>query len=408
MFYLQSNHQNITVKEAIGNRLYHVGYLPNNEQLYNQEKGEIDEMPSLPFTITKSDLKNLTSTCEAFAITDYGYAKQNKPNNQDFALAGSIDNFTFSILADGVSNGFLYSQRGAHISCLCAYFEIKKFIETHQEFSHSNIQLLKESITSSLNKKLSEDRELILQDFANDKTGILPKKVSPTYFEKTFKNNPKKWYGNTLIISLLSPKGGLVLQVGDGAVIIYKSYKKLVGKSSPDEVKQFSMSGKGMLANYVHIGMPTTEFISGRIGMDNVSHCWVVSATDGVDRSSQQCNIALEHLLNDKNTAMETAQRWINICIKRAYTNNRIDVDNYSLARIETGSRSVTKQPHKKPKSTKLRTKNSQPSIKKQPPQKNADCEVQTYYEYNDSKIQADATKQLEHDNQNNSVFNAI
>lgn len=283
-------------------------------------------------TLGKDDIKNLDcSNSDNFSFTHYGPDGQDKPANQDFALSGHFTDrpgvdARFSILADGISNGFAFPQRGAQLSCFAAYHCLKKlyeqFAEAGRYLNEKNIEGFRSDLASRINQFFRWDRRHLRHLFKADHRE--PSHIAPEIWLKYCEEEPKKWYGNTILISFLSSFGGFVIYAGDGGVILLK------GEKSPKEIIRSSESSA--VDRFATIGVTPAAFRGALIAFDR-GHGFVeiISATDGIDRTWQT---------NKKDLTREFSAEANLEDLKRKIANlqrenlDDIDVDNYSIGRV--------------------------------------------------------------------------
>ena len=301
----------------------HDVYLPNESIAFPREIYLSDE-----------DLRNLDcSSPDNFSFTHYGPPppKQDKPTNQDFALSGHFRDDTlqpsrFSILADGISNGFGFSQRGAQLSCFAAYECLK---ELHQEFSGSvrtlnegDVERFRNDLAKKINDYLHLDRDHLLTVFEAEHSE--PANIASKVWHKNFKDRPEKWYGNTLLVSFLSPFGGFVVYAGDGGIVLIKGddVAKEVMRSDPSSA----------ISRFVSMGVSGAKFLGALVGYDEADgFVEIISVTDGLDRTYQLNDLDLMSVFS-KGASLNTLRD--QICNLDDRVIGEVDFDNYSIARI--------------------------------------------------------------------------
>ena len=293
-----------------------------------------DESIIFPNSISldEDDIKNLDcSNPDNFSFTHYGPDSQDKTTNQDFALSGYFTGRSdriarFSILADGISNGFAFPQRGAQLSCFAAYHCLKalyeQFAGADTSLNEKNIKLFRDRLASRINRFFELDREHLLHLFEADHRE--PPGIDSKVWQKYFKEKPEKWYGNTLLISFLSSFGGFVVYAGDGGIILLK------GERSPKEIIRSSESLA--VDRFAMMGVKPAAFLAALIGYDRGDgFVEIISVTDGIDRTWQTNEM-------DLAGAFSAEASLVHLMDQIAHLQDRIpgsiDVDNYSIGRV--------------------------------------------------------------------------
>ena len=285
-----------------------------------------------PISLDEDDIKNLDClNPDNFSFTHYGPDSQDKTTNQDFALSGYFTGRSdriarFSILADGISNGFAFPQRGAQLSCFAAYHCLKalyeQFAGADTSLNEKNIKLFRDSLASRINRFFELDRAHLLHLFEADHRE--PPGIDSKVWQKYFKEKPEKWYGNTLLISFLSSFGGFVVYAGDGGIILLK------GERSPKEIIRSSESLA--VDRFAMMGVKPAAFLAALIGYDRGDgFVEIISVTDGIDRTWQTNEM-------DLAGAFSAEASLAHLMDQIAHLQDRIpgsiDVDNYSIGRV--------------------------------------------------------------------------
>ena len=283
-------------------------------------------------SLDEDDIKNLDClNPDNFSFTHYGPDSQDKTTNQDFALSGHFTGRSdgiarFSILADGISNGFAFPQRGAQLSCFAAYHCLKalygQFAGKDKSLNEKNIDKFRDDLTEKINQFFKLDREHLLYLFEEDDRE--PPHIGPKAWQKYFKEKPEKWYGNTLLISFLSSFGGFLIYAGDGGIIVLK------GQKPPKEIIRSSESPA--VERFAAMGVTPAAFLGALIGYDpGDGFVEVISVTDGIDRTWQTNEMDLAREFSAKASLA-------GLMDKIAHLQDRIsgdvDVDNYSIGRV--------------------------------------------------------------------------
>ena len=285
-----------------------------------------------PISLEQDDIKNLDClNPDNFSFTHYGPDSQDKTTNQDFALSGHFTGRSdgiarFSILADGISNGFAFPQRGAQLSCFAAYRCLKafygQFAGKDTALNEKNIGLFRDSLASGINQFFQLDRAHLLHLFEEDHRE--PSGIASKVWQKYFKEKPEKWYGNTLLISFLSSFGGFVIYAGDGGIILLK------GEKSPKEIIRSSESLA--VDRFAMMGVKPAAFLGALIGCDpSDGFVEIISVTDGIDRTWQTNEMDLAREFSAESSLAHLMNR---IAHLQDRIQGSIDVDNYSIGRV--------------------------------------------------------------------------
>lgn len=283
-------------------------------------------------SLDKGDIKNLDcSNSDNFSFTHYGPDSQDKLTNQDFALSGHFTGrpdviARFSILADGISNGFAFPQRGAQLSCFAAYHCLKTLYEhfagEDRCLNEKNIEEFRSNLASRINQFFEWDREHLLHLFEADHRE--PSHIAPKIWLKYFEKEPKKWYGNTILISFLSSFGGFVVYAGDGGVILLK------GEKSPKEIIRSSESSA--VDRFAMMGVTPAAFLGALIVCDRGGgFVEIISVTDGIDRTWQTNKMDLAKEFSAEANLEDLVHKIANLQHQNL---DDIDVDNYSIGRV--------------------------------------------------------------------------
>lgn len=284
------------------------------------------------FNLDQSDLANLNCTDpHNFAFTCYGPSSQDKASNQDFALAGSFENdlqglSRFAVVADGISNGYCFAQRGAQISCFAAYECAKKFVgKLYREklpLNENVVHEFRHVLAETINRYLQVDSDFIAQYC--DEYLQSPPHIAPNVWEKYFLHNRKRWYGNTILLSILTPFGGIVAFAGDGAIVIRRGNQV---------AKDVLRTGEGnSIEQFVTLGFDSAMLRCGLLERESsIRSDDVLITTDGLDRSLCLNSISPMEFLNVENDAQAVVRK---VCCLDQALSHKVDVDNYSFARI--------------------------------------------------------------------------
>ena len=285
-----------------------------------------------PISLGEDDIRNLDcSNPDNFSFTHYGPDSQDKPTNQDFALSGHFTGRSggiarFSILTDGISNGFAFPQRGAQLSCFAAYHCLKalygQFAGADTSLNEKDIGLFRDSLASRINRFFELDRAHLLHLFEADHRE--PPGIASKVWQKYFKEKPENWYGNTLLISFLSSFGGFVIYAGDGGIILLKgerSATEIIRSSESLAVDRFAM-----------MGVKPAAFLGALIGYDpGDGFVEIISVTDGIDRTWQTNEMDLTRAFSAEASLADLMDQ---IAHLQDRIPGNIDVDNYSIGRV--------------------------------------------------------------------------
>ena len=294
-------------------------------------QGESIIFPHL-VSLGKNDIQNLDcSNPDNFSFTHYGPKNQDKPTNQDFALSGRFTDqpdriARFSILADGISNGFAFPQRGAQLSCFAAYHCLKALYKrlgaTSESLSEEDIEKFRDDLTNTINQFFKLDRKHLLYLFKEEHRE--PLNIASKVWEKYFKDEAEKWYGNTLLVSFLSPSGSFVIYAGDGGIILLK------GQKPPKEIIRSSESSA--VDRFVTLGMEPAQFLGAHISCDRSDgFIEIISVTDGIDRTYQMNEMNFSKAFSSEAVLGELVDQIGNL---KDRITGEIDVDNYSVGRV--------------------------------------------------------------------------
>jgi hypothetical protein len=297
-------------------------YIPNESIAFPKE-----------ILLSVDDLRNLScSNPNNFSFTHYGPPPpmQDKPTNQDFALSGCFEDdklqpYRFSVVADGISNGYSFPQRGAQLSCFAAYECLKELYrdlsKSGRTLSEGDVDHFRQNLATKINEYLQLDRIHLLNVFEIEHSG--PMSISSKVWRDNFRDKPEKWYGNTLLVSFLSPFGGFVVYAGDGGIILIKGggvVKEVIRSDSSSVIKQFVTNG-------VSSGSFYGAFVECAEADGFVEF---VTVTDGLDRTYQLNNVDLSSFFS-KDARLEHLIDQIRNLDSRF---GQVDVDNFSIARI--------------------------------------------------------------------------
>lgn len=308
-------------------------YLPGG----NQDEEELisdAEMDWYPATVClESD--DLNILCEQsndekignFAFTTYGSKDQDKESNQDFTLCGTFPehNASFCVIADGISNGFAFPQRGAHLTCFASYFAIKEFLKSISSKSvleESDVDNLRSELVSKINSYFKSDYEHL------HNINITPAHINKKIWQDKFKNKIEKWYGNTLLLSVLTDIGGLCIYAGDGAILLVEIHSN----EKSEVVKIVNESDESSaLSNFITSELSQLTFKRALISK---KECFtkVLMCTDGIERTAKQ-NISTVMEFIPWDSPKSELRKWLEN-IENEYDPDTIDLDNYSLAYI--------------------------------------------------------------------------
>lgn len=286
------------------------------------------------------DIRNIDCySADSFCHTEYGPADQDKSSNQDFGIAGSFSEDgvvtgRFSIIADGISNGYAFPQRGAQISVFTSYYCLKQFcyevIRTKTAISNTGIEFFRENLSSSLNEIFDMDIDNLLTNYG------APGHISDLVWEKHFKRKRKRWYGNTLVVSLITKFGGFIVYAGDGAIFLNKNGKHI-------EVLRSDESSA--IDRFVSYGVSDGTFRSIHVAPQKKgSQLSVTTLTDGVDRTMQNQTHPNTHVIDIlENSGPDGVIKYIDNIRKQAENQSPgYEQDNYTVAHISYPGTTIT------------------------------------------------------------------
>ena len=207
---------------------------------------------------------------------------QEKTCNEDFALAGVIldkenNCHAFTAVADGVTTKTFWPERASRLACFVALLVAIDYVEAGADYSISDVHIVRHALGKQLQRWLELDRQWITEQAA------VPSEWDPASFNK-FSSNNAFWYNTTLLISLVSSKGGILLWAGDGAIHIRKNFgRERVETSSP-----LLSSDDTTVSNVVSLAGPIL-FAGGRVETEGtLESLRITLCTDGPDRTLQR------------------------------------------------------------------------------------------------------------------------
>ena len=284
----------------------------------------------LGFELEDEDLRCINyDSPQASAATVFG-PPQDKNCNQDFCLSGTIDDgsgnkLAFAAVADGVTTGSFWPQRGAQIACFSAFSALKQLwrggLSRASELKAEHVAELRDLLAETVAERIRADRSDLLYDYHG-----VPPDWDPAVFERSA-HLPNRWHTSTLLVAAVAASGGLFCFAGDGGIHVVRSrpdgsVSNITTLESTDDMKIRQFVSPEFTGADLSCGVIATE------GYDNVE---IIVCTDGVDRTLSragmrpwdfvrgQCsNVALTNLLETLPSRYGA----------------QADVDNYALARI--------------------------------------------------------------------------
>lgn len=315
--------------QYIHDRDSHTVLLPRSLGSDLCEAGQYIEF-STEIKLSEDDINNLSRNDSfSFSFTHYGPEQQDKPTNQDFALSGGFDDESkFAILADGISNGVAFAQRGAQLSCFAAYRCLEKLHSTMAErqglaLSETDVSKFRSELASTIKAYLHGDREYLLEVFGEN-SGKHPPNIAKSVWETKFRDHEDRWYGNTLIVSYAAPYGGLIVYAGDGGIIVMKSDERTTEVMRSDE--------SSILQSYISSGVSELHLMGAVIEPDDTTDFLeIITVTDGVDRTYQINNLSLQDEFSQGRSLQTLVEKIANL---KQHAPDGLDTDNFSIARI--------------------------------------------------------------------------
>ena len=244
---------------------------------------------------------------------------QEKTRNEDFALAAVIqdqdgNSHAFTAVADGVTTKTFWPERASRLACFTALRIAIDYVEAGAEYTVSDVAFVRQTLGEQLSRWLDIDRRWITAQ------GAAPPDWDPASFEK-FSGNDAYWYNTTLLISLISDKGGLLLWAGDGAIHIRKDF----GHNRFEMSSPLRSSDDVTVSNVVSLG-GTILFSGGRVETDGVLKSLKTTlCSDGPDRTMQRNRDAVEFHDAADSPSIAAALERLTYCPDR-------EIDNYSAA----------------------------------------------------------------------------
>lgn len=206
---------------------------------------------------------------------------QEKTRNEDFALAAVIIDknnvsHAFAAVADGVTSKTFWAERASRLACFIALQVAINYVDGHTEYSVGDIEEVRHALAEQLRRALQLDRRLLCAEAA------IPADWDPASFKK-FSGNEAYWYNTTLLMSLISPKGGMLLWSGDGAIYIRKEFEH----GGFEITSPLRSTDDLSVDNVVSLGGPIL-FSGGRLDMACMEALTITLCTDGTDRTLQR------------------------------------------------------------------------------------------------------------------------
>jgi hypothetical protein len=246
--------------------------------------------PPLGLRLTQDEAEKLiadtTGAAGALAATDIGPDEQDKPSNQDFALAATFrldaDDaptvYQFAAVADGVTTRTLWPERSARLAVFAAWRVARRHVEAHRGFSHEAFERFRDDLVQEIRAVLEADMVTLLTAGPSG-TGLVPPGWAPDTYEQ-FKDRRELWYNSTLLVCLVGAEAGFIATCGDGGLVVRKTEnsesKSVVVVRSVDDL---SVSG------VVSLGPDALQFRQTRTLLTADTRLEIILSTDGVDRS---------------------------------------------------------------------------------------------------------------------------
>jgi hypothetical protein len=255
-------------------------YLPNQN---SEDPPGVDQLPIVLPGITAKNMVDFgKGGCHAATFFGPAALAADKNQNEDFALAGTIENasgpLTFGIVADGVSTKTFWPARASRIAAFTAYETLSDFVSrgwTPEKSDITEIRPLIVNLCSRLQDRFSVDRHDLLTSDSH------PIGWNPELFTQ-HRDRKELWYQTTLLLTVLGPKGGWFIFCGDGGAV-----RILVEGHSVKESKTALQTGdtvelEAAVSMNVTPGLFTCRFIKPA---PEGSSLHMILSSDGVDRS---------------------------------------------------------------------------------------------------------------------------
>jgi hypothetical protein len=284
----------------------------------------------LAFELEEHDLGCIAYDApEAIAATTFG-PPQDKDSNQDFCLSGTIDDVSgrtlaFAAVADGVSIGSFWSQRGAQIACFSAFSALKQLwcggLAEVPRMTAAHVAEFRRLCAETAAKWIKADRSDLLYDFHG-----VPPDWNPVAYQRT-SHVEKRWHNCTLLVTAVSESGGLVCWSGDGGIAVARrrpggEWRYDTPLVSPDE---------SALEQCVSPEVNEADLQAGVIDVAGYEYVEVISCTDGVDRTLQQAGVPLWDFAGSLCSSRELSAELEGLPERYG---DKAAPDNYALARI--------------------------------------------------------------------------
>jgi hypothetical protein len=245
------------------------------------EDGAIDGAPALAFAPDEAEIDAIDAPglCHA---TDYGPASQDKPSNEDFALSAVLrgetgERFAFAAVADGVSNGSFFAERGARLACLAAlravHGELVLGADPGAETARESFRrALHAGLLAALEADLARLREL----------DAAPAGWAADTFAK-YRGETDRWFRTTLLVAVLGARGGFVSVTGDGGVHGFV----VAAGSGPEAVQERTLlsAGGGPIERCVSLFLKPEDLTFASLSTEGRAAVHLVVASDGLDAS---------------------------------------------------------------------------------------------------------------------------
>lgn len=289
---------------------------------------ELLPQPPLALTLSGSDIKYLKAVDghpAATAATCFG-PKQDKSQNEDFALAalfpGTTSSVAFAAVADGVTEKTFWPERAARLACFVAYQTVRDLISKWEDSSESISQALQTSLAERLRESFICDHRLLIS------SATRPLDWKPNLFDK-YKDVLDFWYNSTLLVGIINSEKVLTCAAGDGGIML--EHKE--NHSSP-LTKTILLESTDNLKVDEWVSLTrNTRFDIHRIELETATPNAMTLhlVTDGVDRSLQRQRplggLASLKLENGSKGVAELKEIW---------EQEGADRDNYSGARLSS------------------------------------------------------------------------
>jgi hypothetical protein len=291
--------------------------------------------PPLSLLLSDEELAELGDQRLA-AATHYGTANQDKASNEDFALSAVLrspdrSEFSFAVVADGVSTRTFWSARAARLACIGTFKAVRaclaEGIDPGQEDRHAEIA---ERVANFIRQALAIDADKIT---ASD---VVPSGWDRSIYEK-HRGDAAAWYRSTLLFGVMGANGGVGGLTGDGGVRGLLLQDKQA--SEPLEMRVMSAETGRELTSYVSRTFSRADITLLPLRSAERLATHVILTSDGLDLSLQ--GYSPNEVLEDgrrchsryRDLPLDTATTAFDF-LERLAATSTVVADNLSMARL--------------------------------------------------------------------------